>query len=182
MTNPTPEFEPFPAPPKKSHKAAWIIGSAVALVVLLCIGAVSLIASAGDTPRRANTPGLSKAKTAAPVEPGVQPATTEPTTPAASLLTKSDVKLTLKVTSKDCFGSAGCNVDVQVKASADYSKLGNNSWDVTYSIKGDEDGPTIGTLTLDPDGTYNVREESLSTKSSGTKISVTVTEVEKVGL
>lgn len=79
MINPTPEFdyqpsgpEPFPAPPKKSHKLAWILGS-LAAVLALCIGGTAIIALATDgTPTTAH-------KSTAPVvtlpsaEPGVQP-------------------------------------------------------------------------------------------------------------
>lgn len=115
---------------------------------------------------------------------GVSPApnVTTPAAVAATGLTKADVRITLKVTEKQCFGSAGCQITVKPKVTVDYAKLGDSAWDVTYSIKGDESGPITDTITLNPDKTYDSMDESLSTPSSKTKLTVTVIDVEKDGL
>jgi hypothetical protein len=56
----------------------------------------------------------------------------------------------------------------------------DDTWEVTYQVSGDEDGPIIGTFEVT--GTsYEVQEESLSTRSRNTKVGVEVTDVEKVG-
>jgi len=98
-------------------------------------------------------------------------------------LTKQDVKLSLKTTSKQCFGSAGCNVTVQVQAgvaaSLQQALPPDGTWDVTYQITGDESGPIIGTFSLYGNGKYDVNEESLSTGSSYTPVRVKVISVEQ---
>jgi hypothetical protein len=90
----------------------------------------------------------------------------------------------LKTTQKQCFGSAGCNVTVQVRAALDRSLLdampGDGRWDVTYEITGDESGPIIGTFSLYGNGKYDVNEEFLSTPSTNTPVRVRVISVERM--
>ena len=109
------------------------------------------------------------------------PATTQHTASPTGL-TKNDVKLTLKTTQKECYGSAGCNVTVEVNVSDDLDKQGDDAYDVTFTVTGDSDGPTIDTVTLNADHSYTKPEEFLSTSSSKTKVSVAVDSVEKDGL
>lgn len=105
-----------------------------------------------------------------------------PTAPA-KVLTVKDVVPTLDTTSRDCFGSAGCSLITKVKLTiGDFSKLGGNAWDVTYVIKGASDGPSVGTITVNPDHSYEPGVKALSTASSHTKLTVAVTKVEKEGL
>lgn len=101
--------------------------------------------------------------------------------PSASGPKKSDFKLKVKVTDKECFGSAGCLVDVKLKLeySGDSSRLPEGTIDLTYKVTGDEDGPVIGTIELEtPDGNYSAPEESLTTRSSSTKIRAKITDLE----
>lgn len=185
MTTPQPGYDPAAAPPptrpNKSHKLAWIVG-VIVVTALLCIGGSFLIAALSTSNHKGDTPLNDERR--APVSTTATPPVDSPTTPAPAAkvgLTKNDVKLTLKTESKHCFGSAGCNLTLRVNATVDFSKVGDSTWDITYSIKGDESGPTIGTITLNPDKSYIPGEEAISTASSGTKVTVTVTEVEKVG-
>ncbi|BCY13187.1 hypothetical protein L3i22_082750 [Actinoplanes sp. L3-i22] len=85
--------------------------------------------------------------------------------------------MTPKITKKQCFGSAGCNVRIKVEVGYDGPTLSeDDTWEVTYQVIGDESGPIVGTFELT--GTkYDQDEISLSTKSSTTKISVKVTDV-----
>jgi hypothetical protein len=98
-------------------------------------------------------------------------------------LTKQDIELTLKTKEKQCFGSAGCNVTVQVRASLDGAVLdalpSDGTWDVTYQISGDESGPIIGTFSVYGNGKYDVNEEFLSTPSANTPVDVKVVSVER---
>lgn len=103
--------------------------------------------------------------------------------PAKHHLVKSDMHLTTKVKSKQCFGSAGCNVEVEVNvewANGDPGKL-DGQYDVTYKITGDDSGPYIDTLTVYPNGKYDVPmfPAYLSTRSTNTPIGVTVTSVSR---
>lgn len=99
-------------------------------------------------------------------------------------LVKSDVKLTSRITSKQCFGSAGCNVEVAVSlgwAIPDPGKL-DGTYDVTYRLTGDESGVYIDSLTVYPNGKYDIPayDASLSTASAATPIRVVVSRVDKV--
>jgi hypothetical protein len=88
------------------------------------------------------------------------------------------MKLTVRVRSKECFRAAGCNVTVQI----DPSYVGNQdvttgSWEMTYELRGGEDGPVIETMTLES-GTFSFPEEQfVSTTSSASPITAVVTEV-----
>ena len=76
----------------------------------------------------------------------------------------------------------GCNVTLQVKMGYGGPDLSeDDTWAVTYRITGDESGPIIGTIEVTGDQ-YDVNTEILSTRSSKTKISIKVTDVEKVGI
>jgi hypothetical protein len=95
--------------------------------------------------------------------------------------TEKDWKATLKVTDKQCFGSAGCNVDVRVKIGyyGDSSDIPEDATiEITYKIKGASDGSVVGTTTVTNQTEYDVNTESVETRSSGTKLSVVITDVE----
>lgn len=95
-------------------------------------------------------------------------------------LTKADVELTVKIMSKECFGSAGCNVTYQVVLASRKEKLEPGAkYDITYDIKGLKDDQT-GTLVLEGDGMYRQREQIGSTKSSKDKLTAVVTDVVKL--
>lgn len=89
-----------------------------------------------------------------------------------------NIKIGINTRSQQCFGSAGCNVTVQVDP--DYvgtQDASTGSWEITYEIRGGEDGPIIETMTL-TDGTFSFPEEqNLSTTSSSTKLKAVVTSV-----
>jgi hypothetical protein len=91
--------------------------------------------------------------------------------------------LKIKTTDKQCFGSAGCNVSVRVtpqyQGSGGVDSLPDEGTiDITYRLIGDESGAITGTSTVElSDKTVTGEEESLSTRSSGTKVKATVTDV-----
>jgi hypothetical protein len=75
--------------------------------------------------------------------------------------TKSDFVMRLRVTSKQCFGSAGCNVEYDVipkwagdQPAAD-ARL-DGEYDLTYAVTGSEDGPIVETMTVYPTLKYEV--------------------------
>lgn len=92
---------------------------------------------------------------------------------------KDDFEIKLKITSKECFGSAGCNV--VTKASVTYTGVYDldelpSLIDITYKIKGAED-PYTATIEMQ-DGSYSPDTAILSTRSSKSKLTATVTSVE----
>jgi hypothetical protein len=64
-----------------------------------------------------------------------------------------DFKVTLKVKSKACFGSAGCNytVEPEVAYNGALPLDDSKSFDLTYKITGPETEPVIETVTIDGD-------------------------------
>jgi hypothetical protein len=108
--------------------------------------------------------------------------TTKPAISAGYTPKPSDFALTTKITDKQCFGSAGCNISLEVKMAYGGQDLSaGDTWLITYEITGDESGPIVGSIEVKGD-TYEVNRESLSTKNSKTKIDIKVTDVEKRGL
>jgi hypothetical protein len=75
--------------------------------------------------------------------------------------TKSDFVMRLRITSKQCFGSAGCNLEYDVipkwagdQPAADTQLDGK--YDLTYAVTGSEDGPIVETMTVYPTLKYEV--------------------------
>jgi hypothetical protein len=184
---------PQPAPVRRP-RLPWIIGGAAAFVIV--VGGTAGITIAAMS----NSEPTSKAVAAEPLSAWEQeqqrlagerdldgdsdiaatPAA-EPTT-AGPTLSASDITLRPKVTDKQCFGSAGCSVTIKIDMSYRGPDLSpDETWAVTYEVSGDEDGPIIGTFDITGDQ-YTVNEESLSTKSKSTKVSIKVTDVEKLGI
>lgn len=91
--------------------------------------------------------------------------------------------MTLKVLSKQCFGSAGCSVEVipddSLKYDGPQSDLTyySGGCSLTYEIDGDESGEIVQTAESSGTGSWQVRSTALSTASSKTKISAKVTDV-----
>lgn len=145
-----------------TRRVALWVGIATAMIAVGC-GAPGDKA-AGDTGPAATSTTAAKAK------------------PAAAF-TKADIKLDVKTTSNQCYGSGvGCNVEYVIKPNADKAKLAasGHAWLVTYEVSGVEDGPTTNSFTLQSDSSYESYEVSGfgSTASKSTKLVAKVTEIE----
>lgn len=161
---PMPRSAPIPPKPKLSRAASVLLAVAGVVVVVLVTVAITLSVhsqSSGDY----STPG-------APAEQQVAPAQAEPEAP---MPTAKDFTVEMKTTSKQCFGSVGCNVTVEPEISwtADYS---DHSCDITYEITGDETGTVIETATTSGDN-YDYVPSILSTPSNGTEVTAKITDV-----
>lgn len=96
--------------------------------------------------------------------------------------TVDNLGLKLIVKSKSCFGSAGCNIEYNV--AVQWKGVGkahfNDDYDIKYAVAGDESGPQIDTLTIHPNGKYDVPYGGfLSTSSSYTKLGVRIVHISK---
>lgn len=184
-TNPQLDYSPVvPRPAKpKSRKALWAV-IAVLAVIGLIVGAIAIAASVGNAVNDASKAGRSVISAGAPdnVEPGVQPTTETPK--GNYTLTTNDVRLSLTTTSKECYGyGVGCNVGYKVRAAWTAGLVDPEStWDVNYTVTGGEDGPVVGTLTLNGDGTYYADENMVSTKSKNTTLKIKINTIEKNGI
>ncbi|WP_430477289.1 hypothetical protein ACQZM9_00105 [Streptomyces sp. P11-1] len=94
-----------------------------------------------------------------------------------------DFTVTLKTTSKQCFGSAGCNITVEPKVS--YAGLlpldPGKEYSITYEVHGSEDGSIIQTMELSDQTSLSYRPTVLSTSTSKAKLTAKVTDVEERG-
>ena len=171
---PMPNYQP-PAP-KKSRTNLVIIGSAAAVITaIVATGAVVMQSRDDSKPAVAATsssPSGDTAKAAA-AEP-------DPTPSYADLDTDS-FTIDLKTKSKQCFGSAGCNLTVEPDLTllVDSSEIDPAAtYEITYEIHGGDSGPVIETAELSDQTSLNYTPSVISTSSSGTKVSVEITDVE----
>jgi hypothetical protein len=82
---------------------------------------------------------------------------------------------------KQCFGSAGCNVTYRVTVGYPGAALNldpDKTYELTYEVRGGEDGPVVNTLTVQGDSFETDQEELVSTSSSRSKLTVRVLSVE----
>lgn len=101
----------------------------------------------------------------------------KPPKPAGYTPKKTDISLTVKIKSKQCFGTAGCNIgySVGVTWSGPRPVDLDADYDVTYQVNGDESGPIIETLVLHKDGSYDIPFGSFaSTTSSSVELTAHV--------
>lgn len=113
-------------------------------------------------------------------EPTPEPTTEEPTAEIPKTFDgkPSDFKIGIKILSKQCFGSAGCSVTYRIKpvyrGSAPLPAGG--TVEVTYVVKGLEDGEAVNTFTIEG-GKASSSEEFGSIASSTKKITAAATDV-----
>ncbi|MET0234652.1 MAG: hypothetical protein ABW224_08450 [Kibdelosporangium sp.] len=129
--------------------------------VLLGLTMTACSSDGGEAPFSATTP--SSIATAPALTPVAVPTSTPKPKPVVSA---QDFKVDLKVVSKQCFGSAGCNVTVEPAITYLGTLTYELACDLTYSLSGDESGETIETAEHVQGSSYRVQQTSLSTKST----------------
>ncbi|WP_328614916.1 hypothetical protein OHS18_45055 [Amycolatopsis sp. NBC_00355] len=110
-------------------------------------------------PRDATAP----ATTSPSIPEPVAPTTTGPLLPEP---TAKDYSVALSVVSKQCFGTAGCNVVVEPKLSVLGASTLLWDYDITYDIPGDDSGELIETAYSEGGSSYRVDRTVTSTKST----------------
>lgn len=180
QTSPWPP-QPTPAiastAPRRNRRLVIIASIIGVLAVIGATVAITLVAAKPRASAQApSAPQSEQAGPLTPVEEHDAPPEPDPT------LAASDVKLSMKITEKQCFGSAGCNVSLKVQmAYAGLPLSSDDTWQVIYQITGADDGPVVGSFEVTGDQ-YTINEESVSTKSSKSKLQIKVTDVSKVGI
>lgn len=171
-----------PEPPKKKHTVRnVIIGITVGIFLVIggCTALVGGALSQVDEPT-----GFKTVDTGPAPEPITTPTNhytpTVTVPPARTVPVAKDFKLTVKTLSKKCFGSAGCNVTFRVLVAYSGPTLDpSTSYEVTYEVRGGEDGASVNTLTVEGDQSTVQDEEFVSTPSSKTKLTAVVTSVDE---
>jgi hypothetical protein len=163
---PQPPYVPGSTPPnadwqppaeRKSHVLPILLG----ILALSILGVVGLIIAAALNSGSADVP------TAPGVQRAAEPAAVDPVTedvPAPVYTPKvADFELTAKVTSKECFGSAGCNVEFEPNLGYAGPALDEAvTWRLIYEAHGVEDGPLVGTIEVTGDD-YQTDSEFVGT-------------------
>jgi len=175
MTTPDGHYVTNPNRHKPSRALPWIIGAAL-VGLLLCAGLFASVLGGGSNDN------------ASPLRPitatTYNPPATKTAAPAVAVTPKvSDFSLDLKITSKQCFGSAGCNLQWKVGLNlvGSVELRDSDTWSITYEVRGVEDGPQIETLTVTGDQVESWPGFG-STRTKSTKVTAAITRVEKVGL
>jgi len=134
---------------------------AIIATVLLGLTVTACSSTGGQAPGIASSltaPTSAAAPTFAPVA--------VPTPKPKPVVTAQDFKVDLKVISKQCFGSAGCNVMVEPAITYLGTSISEVACDLTYSVSGDESGEIIETAEHVQGSSYRVQQTALSTKST----------------
>ena len=165
---------------KKTLKVVGGILGALVLTVIVgsAIGGGSKTPTAAAT--QAPTPSAADQASAAQAQADANAeaqAVADAAAAAAAPPTKADFKLTVKTLSKNCFGSAGCNVTYRVVPT--YIGTGDaKNLEVTYEVLGGDSGATVATFTIDGAGTATYDSaNTISTASSATVLKARVTDV-----
>ncbi|MES9522442.1 hypothetical protein [Streptomyces capoamus] len=174
---PPPSFPPPGPAPKKSRTNLVIISSAAAVIAAVIATGIVVVQATNDDSK----PAATKAST-----PAAEPASedTEEPSPTYADLDADSFSIDLKTKSRQCFGSAGCNVTVEpdLTLMVDSSSVDPDAvYEITYEIRGDESGPVIDTAELSNQTSLNYTPSLIQTASAGTKVTAKITDVVKQG-
>lgn len=151
------------------------IMSAAGVLIL----STSLVACSAEEPASsAATPAATVTVTETVTTIPDAPEETEETVADTSFVPKpSDFKIGIRIRSKECFGSAGCNVIFQIDPQYVGSQsLGDGAYDVTYEVRGGSD-TIINTFQIDGGSASFDEEEMADLRSAGVRLTAKVTDV-----
>jgi hypothetical protein len=153
---------------------ALAVGMA-ALLLGIVIGAAGagVYDTAGTKPRAAATTTQPPATSATEEPVTTEPATTYPEPKP------SDFDLEVKVLKKENFGSGGSLVTFRIEAGWSETYDPDKTYEVTYEVRGPEDGPMVNTFEVTGDEYRTDQEETASTPSASTRLTARVTDVEE---
>ena len=182
MTYPNPQPYGQPTPPQRKKRTGLVAALVILAIgiVICCLGvAISMLPNG-----RADDRGLSVVESPEPsfappasAKPAAK-STPRPTPGPSQALSTKTLSLSVKITSKQCFGSAGCIVEWTVKGSVTPGTKIDGPCDVTYEVRGLTETQTH-TMTVNDDGTYEQDVyQSGQTPRSSAKVTAKPTEVE----
>ena len=177
MSYPAPPVEPTtpvtvpPAPKHKRHPVLLTFAAFALFGFGTLVG--SLGAGSDTTPPAAGKP----IATAAPQPAAV--ASTPAEKPAVKPAVK-DFKVAVKVTQKQCFGSAGCNVTFRIDPSYTGPAIpADQTYEVVYEIRGGDE-PLRNRFTITGDTATYDQDEMIGTKTSKAVLTAIVVEVNEL--
>jgi hypothetical protein len=151
----------------------------VGVLIIVGIIAGALAGTSNKTTNKTTPPAHAVSVTPSPAAPATTPEVYSPPSPKYVVPTKRDLKITLKILTQDCFGDAGCNVSYRPQLTqlsvGDFDP--SITYDVTYEVRGVEDGPQIDTMQM-TGSKYESSEGFASTASSGSRLSAVITSID----
>lgn len=157
--------------PQIPVRTSWTLGKIVYFALLSAILIVGVAACM--VPAGIDSPSVGERSNELPTsQPNAAEEDVKPYTP-----NRQDFKLKVRVLEKQCFGSAGCNITYRIKPTYTGDDYGDRSFEVTYEVRGVEDGPQINTFEIVGDEVSVQSEEFAQTLTAGTKLKAKVTEV-----
>jgi len=168
------------APKKTRHTARWVLIGAG----LLLVGGIAAGAAGSDGTKDTATPTHSTSSAPSTTAAAIQPPLIEEpsdTAPAYITPTRGDFAVKLKILSKECFGSAGCVISYRpqlVENFVDGSTDPSITYDVSFTVRGGQDGPISDTIYATGDQYEQPMDGTAQTVSSGVKLTAKVTAVE----
>ena len=166
-----------PPPPKKPFWKRWWFIAIVVVLVLGALGSAFGNRGGGDTAGTPATATTGKGATSTSAPPSTSTTTTTTSAPAPTPLKPADFQIGIKVLSKKCFGSAGCNVEFRIDPKyVGRQSLPSGTIEVTYKITGGDD-PMTNTFTIEGGTARYPQTEFISTPSSSSTLRAVVTEV-----
>lgn len=167
-------------PPSKRHWVRWTLIGVVAVAIAAGVGTAASGGKKHTTTKPAHTTTATPAA-ATTTPPTIQPPIIEPAGPVYVTLSKTNVTVTLKILTKDCFGDAGCNVTyrpvlTQLVPAGSFDPT--VTYDVTYQVRGGSDGAQVDTLYVTGDKYESPSDGIAQTGSSGVNLTAVVTAVE----
>jgi hypothetical protein len=180
QTPQAPGWGPPITPPIPPHKESFWHRTRVVWVVLgIFFGGIILLATMvvdGNQATTSSTPAV----TALPANtfPGTAtPMTTPDTTPTFDPQ-PSDITVKVKIVSKDNFGDAGSVITYEPDVTLDSSAFDPDvTYQVTYEVRGGQDGPEIHSFTVAGDS-YTYDQEVTQTASTNQRLTARVTSVD----
>jgi hypothetical protein len=181
MTNPTPQPYGTPTPPQRKKRTGLVAALVLLILGMLCLCGGIVLASTGKSDDRGLTTVTESPEPSFTPPASARPAAKsapKPTSAPVATFSAKTLSLSVKITSKQCFGSAGCIVEWTIKGSVTPGTKIDGPCDVTYEVRGLTEAQTH-TLTVNDDGTYEQDAyQSGQTPRSSAKLSAKVTEVE----
>jgi hypothetical protein len=179
-TPPPPAFPPpaAPEPPQKRRTNAIIIASAAAVIAAIVATGIVVVQTRDNGDSK---PATTASKSTPDADVTDAAADTAPTYAA---LDADSFTIDLKTKSRQCFGSAGCNLTVEpdLTIAVDSESVDPDAvYEITYEIHGDQSGPVIETAELTDQTRLNYTPSMISTPSASTKVTVEITDVSAQG-
>lgn len=175
---PPPAVSLQPPPPAAKRRPRWATPAIALAAFVVGAGAAGASGDSTTTAKPTTTVTVTATAAAEPAPAASTSTTTEAAAPADYVPQPKDFRVTLSIISKQCFGSAGCNITYRIAPKYIGPAVSHDlNLTVTYQVDGGEDGPQINSFTIEDNTASFDQQEVISTKSSKSKLSVKVTQV-----